>query len=133
MVVSSGKSTRSTKRLKDIGLRLKEVRDKQNLSRGEMAGRLYLSRQILSTLESGRKIPTGPVLLLLETLFMVDKHWLLTGSGDMFLKGVTIGPRVGQDKNIIELLDGYRSLSEEGKEKLFKTLQAFLLLEDTKV
>lgn len=119
--------------MKDIGLRLKEVRDKQNLSRGEMAGRLYLSRQVLSTLEGGRKIPSGPILLLLETLFMVDKHWLLTGSGDMFLKAVVIPNEIPQENNIIELLKGYKSLSKGGKEKLFKTLQAFLLLEEKEV
>jgi transcriptional regulator with XRE-family HTH domain len=124
--------TRS-KRLKDIGLRLKKVRCSQNMSTGEMARRLYLSRQILSTLEGGRKIPTGPVLLLLETLFLVDKHWLLTGEGDMFLnKGVN--KKTGAiDENIIGLLDGYRSLSKEGKEMLFTTLKAFLLLEEREV
>ncbi|MCK4846923.1 MAG: helix-turn-helix transcriptional regulator [Deltaproteobacteria bacterium] len=134
-MAESGKMTRSTKRLKDIGLRLKEVRGHKNLSGVEMARNLYLSRSILSTFESGRKIPSGPVLLLLETLFMVDKHWLLTGEGDMFLKEKS--PPAGNtpsssDENIvglIALIDGYRNLSIGGREKLFRTLQAFLLLE----
>ena len=132
-MAESGKMTRSTKRLKDIGLRLKEVRGHKNLSGVEMARNLYLSRSILSTFESGRKIPTGPVLLLLETLFMVDKHWLLTGEGDMFLKGVSPQRNVTRksgDENIVGLIDGYRNLSIGGREKLFKTLQAFLLLEE---
>lgn len=122
-------NTKHSKHLKGIGLRLKEVRDSQNLNPSEMARRLYLSRQILSTFEGGRKVPSGPVLLLLETLFMVDKHWLLTGEGEMFLKGAEASATASHDENIIELLDGYRNLSEEGRERLFKTLKAFLLLE----
>lgn len=132
-MAESGKMTRSTKRLKDIGLRLKEVRGHKNLSGVEMARNLYLSRSILSTFESGRKIPSGPVLLLLETLFMVDKHWLLTGEGDLFLKEKS--PQLenapsSSDENVVGLIDGYRKLSVGGREKLFRTLQAFLLLEE---
>jgi HSP20 family protein len=54
---------------KDIKNRLKELREKINLTQQELADELSISRQSLIALEKGRYRPSFPLMILLEDFF----------------------------------------------------------------
>lgn len=107
----------------DIGLRVKQVRVRNDLNQRDFAARLGISNGGISQIESGKTVPGGDFLLRIHQEFGVDLTWLLTGvSGEGYSP---LTPRQSA------LLDNYDHLSESDKAALERT--AFALAEQGKM
>lgn len=80
--------------IKDVGLRVKAVRDKLNLKQGVYAKKLGISQSFLSYIEKGQRKPSYELLLSLLSTFNVNLHWLFTGIGDMFIMDTSPGKQL---------------------------------------
>jgi transcriptional regulator with XRE-family HTH domain len=64
--------------------RIAEVRKSAGLSQAEMADRLGLSRNFISLMENGNRIPSDRTIADICREFSVNRVWLETGVGDPF-------------------------------------------------
>lgn len=64
--------------------RIAEIRKHAGLSQAEMAERLGLSRNFISLIENGNRIPSDRTISDICREFGVDRYWLLTGDGEPF-------------------------------------------------
>jgi transcriptional regulator with XRE-family HTH domain len=64
--------------------RIAEVRKAAGLSQAEMADRLGLSRNFISLMENGNRIPSDRTIADICREFSVNRVWLETGVGDPF-------------------------------------------------
>ncbi|WP_338631111.1 helix-turn-helix transcriptional regulator [Clostridium baratii] len=65
--------------------RLKELRKFLNLSQREFGAKLNLSPDMISLLERGKRKFTERVISDICREFNVNRNWLETGDGDMFI------------------------------------------------
>ena len=69
----------------DIYDRIKEIRKTLGLSQKAFGEKLGLSRSAINNIDS-KSVPLKPLFLdLLCTVFSVNRDWLETGEGDMFI------------------------------------------------
>ena len=61
----------------DFGLRLKQLREKHNLSQSQVAKRLGISRAAISSYENNISLPSVNVLAELALLYRVSTDYLL--------------------------------------------------------
>jgi transcriptional regulator with XRE-family HTH domain len=123
--------------MKEVGTRIRALREKYKLRQDVFAGKVLISRSLLSELENGKRPPTGPLLVALECLFYANREWVLTGKGDMI--GRTAPGRtaesvlqgIGWNGDVFELLKGFNRLSKEGRKKIMNLLRVFLVVEET--
>ena len=78
--------------------RIRKLRKALHLTQQEFAERISVKRNTVTTYEMGRNEPIPPVIQLICREFHVNKEWLCTGKGPMFLP---------DPKNL------FRALSEE--------------------
>lgn len=64
--------------------RIAEVRKAAGLSQAEMADRLGLSRNFISLVENGNRIPSDRTIADICRVFGVNRVWLETGVGEPF-------------------------------------------------
>ena len=64
--------------------RIVEVRKKYNLTQGEFAERLGLTRNFISLVENGNRDPSDRTISDICREFNVNETWLRTGEGEMF-------------------------------------------------
>lgn len=64
--------------------RITEIRKRAGLSQAEMAERLGLSRNFISLIENGNRIPSDRTISDICREFGVDRIWLETGVGEPF-------------------------------------------------
>lgn len=64
--------------------RIATIRKKANLSQAEMAERLGLSRNFISLIENGNRIPSDRTVTDICREFSVNRIWLETGAGEPF-------------------------------------------------
>ena len=109
------KQTNRINGIKEVGLRVKAVRDKLNLKQGAYAKKLGISQSFLSYIEKGQRKPSYELLLSLLSIFNVNLHWLVTGVGDMFIMDTSpekqfkekfsrVFPGVPPDQEVLELV-----------------------------
>lgn len=65
--------------------RLKEIRKELNLSQKDFGAKLNLSPDMISLLEKGKRNFTERVISDICREFDVNREWLETGNGDMFI------------------------------------------------
>ncbi len=125
---------RSTSRdnLKDIGRRICTIRNNYTLTQQQMADKLLISRNYLSELENGRRVPPGPILVALEAVFMANREWISSGSGEMLKSSAdkTLKARGVEHEDIVELLKGFRAMSSDGRKKLMNIMRIFIIVEN---
>lgn len=66
--------------------RVAEVRKKANLTQGEFAEKLGLTRNFISLIENGNRIPSDRTISDICREFSVNENWLRTGEGEMFIQ-----------------------------------------------
>lgn len=66
--------------------RLKQIRKKLGCNQNEFAEKLGISVSNISSYESGRRNPSDAVINLICEKFSVNKEWLETGKGEMFIQ-----------------------------------------------
>ncbi len=111
-------------RLKEVGERLRTVRKYYRLTQEDFCRDFYISRAMLSELENGKRVPTGPLLSAMEGLFSVGRSWIMRGEGSMLSGGEEFTHRLA------ELLGGYRKLSAGGKTKLLDFLRIIVITDE---
>ena len=63
--------------------RVSEVRKAANLTQGEFADKLGLTRNFISLIENGNRDPSDRTIADICREFNVSEHWLRTGEGEM--------------------------------------------------
>lgn len=64
--------------------RIKEIRKAEKLTQTKFGEKLSVSRDVISSFESGRVEPKPIFLNYLCEVFNINKDWLLTGEGEMY-------------------------------------------------
>lgn len=103
-----------TKKYKEVANRLKNIRSALNLNQEQFGLLLYKKRNSVVRYESGdHEIPEN-VLNNMEAYLSINKHWLLTGEGNMFLECASeLGAR-------IPVIYAFLHKSKNYKEMLYK-------------
>lgn len=72
--------------LKELGKRLKTLREEKGMNQKKFAAELGISGSLLSQIETGQKNPVYEFLYKLMRKYRVSLDWLFSGKGEMFLK-----------------------------------------------
>jgi len=127
------KIKRNTNRdnLKNVGRRICTIRNNYTLTQQQMADKLLISRNYLSEVENGRRVPPGPMIVALEAVFMANREWIANGSGEMLKSSAdkTLKARGVEHEDIVELLKGFRAMSNDGRKKLMNIMRIFIIVE----
>jgi len=127
------KIKRNTNRdnLKSVGRRICTIRNNYTLTQQQMADKLLISRNYLSEVENGRRVPPGPMIVALEAVFMANREWIANGSGEMLKSSAdkTLKARGVEHEDIVELLKGFRAMSNDGRKKLMNIMRIFIIVE----
>lgn len=89
--------------LKELGKRIKTLREELGMKQKEFAAELGVSGSLLSQIETGHKNPVYDFLYKLMSHYHVSLDWLFYGTGKMFLKKKPEGEG-GEDKYIDEIV-----------------------------
>ena len=100
--------------------RIIEIRKHFNLSQAEMADRLDLSRNFISLIENGNRIPSDRTISDICREFGVDRTWLVDGIGDPFRP-------VDRDEQITAILSHAITHNDTARDRL---IRAFSQLPD---
>lgn len=117
----------------EIGERVRVLRKSYGLTRDDFAARFLVSSVVISEIEKGNVTPSGPLIVLMEEIFMSERSWILTGRGSMIReREPDHGPGVTTEEDCIdtvELVKGFRGLSFEGQKKIMKLIKVFMTIE----
>lgn len=69
-----------------IGARIRELRKINGMSQADVASKLYISYQAISSAEKGRTRPSLNTLIRIADLFSVSLDWLLGRTDQMELR-----------------------------------------------
>lgn len=113
----------------EIGARIREARAALELSQGKFAEDLGIKPNTVSVYESGLKKPSGAVATLMQNIYGINKEWLFTGKGDMFIPGArdpidAYIHKYGLIPETRSLLEAYKVLDAQGQRALITFLQA---------
>ncbi len=115
-------------KLKEIGIRLREVRKRLNLTQEKLARLSGVTFPLISAAENGKKRISSPVLFALAEL-SVNINFIITGKGDMFLKDNCASDLstidFGDDAQNIEELIKYVTFSPSARYHLISALYVF--------
>ena len=78
--------TMKQEHLKELGKRIKTVREELRMKQKEFAAELGISASLVSQMESGQKNPVYNFLYKLMNHYHVSLDWLFSGKGDMFYR-----------------------------------------------
>lgn len=105
----------------DFNIRLKQLRQKNKLTQGELAQILGIKPTAISNYESKRNEPSFDKLIALSKYFDVSCDYLL-GVSDAYLP---VGGEV-LDKDIVEFFDMYQQLTPQNTKELKEYLKYLL-------
>jgi transcriptional regulator with XRE-family HTH domain len=108
--------------------RLRQLRQKNNLTQGDLAEILGLKPTAISNYESERNEPSFEKLIALSKYFDVSCDYLL-GVTDSYLP---VGGEV-LDKDIVDFFDLYKQLTPKGVREIKNYVQYLLYKEDHKL
>ena len=131
---------------KEIGKRLKQIRESKNLNQTQFGDSLGILYQHVSKYERGETVPTWENLIKLIELYGVNINWLLTGRGKMMLSSMgyaeiedaTSGNKVKdiEDSEIDEIVEELKKdkdlkiIKIEGRAKRYYSLYRKILRKD---
>lgn len=104
-----------------LSKRIKEVRTLLNLSQKEFGDKLGVSRDVIANIEYNRVTPQKIFIRHLCTIFSVNKAWLETGKGDVF---------INNNKNLSEAIRVFESLNPDLQEFALKQIKSLLELQN---
>lgn len=128
----AGKKDIARDSTKNVGRRICAIRNNYTLTQQQMADKMRISRNYLSEIENGKRVPPGPLLVAFEALFMTNIEWITKGAGEMLKNRSASEARANQveHEDIITLLTGFRSMSDDGRKKLMNILKVFMLVDE---
>jgi len=65
--------------------RIKTLRNALNLTQQHFAEKIGVSRSTVANIETGKKVPSDLIINAICSEYSVNKEWLCTGKGKMFL------------------------------------------------
>ena len=65
--------------------RIKTLRNALNLTQQQFAEKIGVSRSTIANIETGKKVPSDLIINAICSEYSVNKEWLCTGQGEMFL------------------------------------------------
>jgi transcriptional regulator with XRE-family HTH domain len=107
-----------------MNTRIKQIREKENLTQEEFGERIGSARNTIANYETGNRKPSNAVILSICREFGINEEWLRTGSGEMkkeipnkfsFYLGQIEG---GNDEFIKDLIEVYMELDTDSKQAL---------------
>lgn len=101
--------------------RLKELRKYLGYSQREFAEKLYLSSDLISACEVGRRRLTERNVKQICSTFDVNEEWLLNGNGDMFIDPTRELEGSDEVKNLYKKLLYLEESQREAIEKIIDT------------
>ena len=93
----------------EVGLRLKELRRKLNMTQAQLGEKLEIKATTLAKHENGICFPTGKMLNILASQYNVSMDYLLCGRGTLFYEDKDnsdsnrLKNLIGEDKELEEL------------------------------
>ncbi len=111
-----------TEYFKDLGLRVKKIREEHGLSLVEFACILNAESKELARIELGKNRPDIKLLFKVESHFEVNDDWLMTGNGRVFRKKNWKEP-IEDD---LQFLKMYNRLEDAGKKRMINVIKVFL-------
>lgn len=112
--------------------RINQVRISQGLTQDIFADKLKVSKNYISQIENGRKVPSERLIDDICEKFSVNNIWLTTGNGEIY------APKDGQFSTILseledsdddfikDLISVYMELDEDSKAALRKISKAMI-------
>jgi transcriptional regulator with XRE-family HTH domain len=73
-----------TREVNNMNERIAQVRKSNKINQDEFAKRLGLTKNFISLIETGGRIPSERTILDICREFNVNEYWLRTGEGEMF-------------------------------------------------
>lgn len=115
-------------RLKEEGIRLKSIRDKEGLTQKEFAKKIDISQPHLSLVEKGERPLLRRVILKVCSEFGVNEKWLEFGQLPIYIDKTEISlstrnPSISE--NIKDIMTMYDRIDESGQEIVRIMLQDF--------
>lgn len=95
--------------------RITEVRKKFGLSQAEMADRLSLSRNFISLIENGNRVPSDRTITDICKEFGVNRVWLESGVGEPF-------QQLSRDEQIAEILSSAIVNNDSARDRVIRAL-----------
>ena len=86
--------------------RIKELRSRLELTQEEFSSKIGLSRNFIAQIETGTKKPSERTIFDICEKFNVNKEWLRTGNGEMFVE-------LSKDEQISAMLGEIQRLGDE--------------------
>jgi transcriptional regulator with XRE-family HTH domain len=106
--------------------RIKKVRTTINASQREFAKRIFISQTLLGAIEVGNRNVNERTIQLITTEFKVNREWLLTGKGEMF---VSPPP----DLQLEKLLDIFNQLDQRLRDYLLDQSKGLLKIQQENI
>ena len=101
--------------------RIKELRRLLKLSQKEFGERLGVSRDVIANIEYNRAEPQELFIRYLCSVFLVDRNWLMTGKGEIF---------INKNENEAEALRVFESLNPDLQDYALKQIKSLLELQE---
>ena len=103
--------------IETIGDRIRKIREEKSLTQAAFGKKLFLERSAISLIERNLRTPTERVLQDICREFHVNKQWLTTGEGAMFLSP--------NDKDLNEQIERIMAGENEFHKSMFRMLANF--------
>ena len=106
-----------TEYIETIGDRIRKIREEKSLTQAAFGKKLFLERSAISLIERNLRTPTERVLQDICREFHVNKQWLTTGAGSMFLSP--------NDEDLNEQIERIMAGENEFHKSMFRMLANF--------
>lgn len=118
-----------------INERVREIRKSLGITLEEFGKKVGVTKTAISTIENGKRGVTSQMSISICREFNVNKEWLETGEGEMFVKipeedetAALVFNLLGPDKDsfhslVIEIMKAYNELSPTGQETICNFVQ----------
>jgi DNA-binding XRE family transcriptional regulator len=87
-----------------VGKRIREARCALGLTQKAFSASLGIVQGFLSGIETGRKCPSGTLLIALTHTHGINPHWLANGSGEPFKSAAPTGIPAGGKAPLLEVI-----------------------------
>jgi transcriptional regulator with XRE-family HTH domain len=105
--------------------RVKEVRATLNISQRDFSKKIFISQTLLGEIELGNRTITERTIQLISTEFNVNKEWILTGKGEMFMAPPP-------DIQLEKLIEIYKQLDKVLRNYLLEQSKSLLKIQKDK-
>lgn len=107
----------------NIGERIKKVRLANNLTLQKFADSTGYAHGFLSEIERGKKPPSDTLIILLSSLYEINKHWLLTGEGEMYAESAPRHAESEYDPMTLSIAEVLKHSSTELRQEVQKFIE----------